>query len=80
MLYLRATNMEGKAMATITLEYDGRNTVIPKLIDIIVNLGARPVGNNRKKKCGLDEALEDIKKGRVYEAKSVDDMMKKILG
>lgn len=34
----------------------------------------------KKAKCGLDEALEDIEAGRVYEAKSTDDLFKKILG
>lgn len=33
-----------------------------------------------KKLCELDEALEDIKAGRVYAAKDVDDMFKQILG
>lgn len=31
-------------------------------------------------KSGIDKALDDIKAGRVYEAKSVDDMFKQILG
>lgn len=33
-----------------------------------------------RKKSGLDKALEDIKAGRVYEADSVDDMFRQILG
>ena len=32
------------------------------------------------KKSGLDIALEDVKHGRVHEAKDVNDMMKQILG
>lgn len=31
-------------------------------------------------KCGMDEAIDDIQKGRVYKAESVDDMFKQILG
>lgn len=31
-------------------------------------------------KTGLDEALEDIKTGRVYHAESVEDMFNQILG
>ena len=33
-----------------------------------------------KKKTGLDEALEDIKAGRIYHAQSTEDLMKQILG
>lgn len=29
--------------------------------------------------CGLDEALDDVRKGRVYKASSTEDMFKKIL-
>lgn len=29
---------------------------------------------------GLDKALEDVKSGRVYKAKDVDDLFKQILG
>ena len=36
------------------------------------------VGQQRR--TGLDEAIEDIDAGRVYNAESVDDMMKQILG
>lgn len=31
------------------------------------------------RRAGLDEAIEDIKEGRVYKAESVDDMMNQIL-
>ena len=31
-------------------------------------------------KSGLDRALEDVKHGRVYKAKDVDDLFKQILG
>ena len=60
-------------MATITLKYDARNNLARKTIDYILSLGVF------EKKTGLDEALEDIKNGRVHSAKSVDDMMNKIL-
>lgn len=35
---------------------------------------------HKEKKCGLDEALEDVKAGRVYHAESTEDMMKQIFG
>ena len=34
----------------------------------------------KEKKFGLDEALEDVKAGRVYHAESTEDMMKQIFG
>ena len=33
-----------------------------------------------KQKSGLDEALDDIKAGRIYHAQSTEDLMKQILG
>ena len=33
-----------------------------------------------KKTTGLDEALYDIKAGRIYHAQSTEDLMKQILG
>ena len=65
-------------MATITLEYDGRNSTINKLIDVLIGLGAKVSTQPQTKKCGLDESLEDIKAGRVYHAKDVDDMFKQL--
>ncbi|MGM9746030.1 MAG: hypothetical protein ACI392_00255 [Paludibacteraceae bacterium] len=65
-------------MATITLEYDARNAIINKLIDVLIGLGAKASTQPKMKKCGLDESLEDIKAGRVYHAKDVDDMFKKL--
>ena len=34
----------------------------------------------RKRLTGYEEAMRDVEEGRVYEAKSVDDMFIKILG
>ena len=65
-------------MATITLEYDGRNSTINKLIDVLIGLGAKVSTQQKTKKCGLDESLEDIKAGLVYHAKYVDDMFKQL--
>ena len=56
-------------MATITLEYDGRNIVFKKLIEAFIALGAT---------AKLDKAIEDIEKGRITECKDFDDFLKKI--
>lgn len=37
-------------MASITLEYDGRNTAIKKALDLILYLGARVAQPKTKKK------------------------------
>ena len=49
-----------KIMATITLEYDVRNKQARQMIDIIQSLGLA-----RRKKTGLEEALEDVVNGRL---------------
>lgn len=33
---------------------------------------------NKKRKTGLDEAIEDVKAGRVYHAESVDDLFNQL--
>ena len=47
-------------MATITLEYDARNKQAKQMLRIIQSLGLAT-----RKKSGLDEALEDVAKGRL---------------
>jgi len=51
-------------MATITLNYDARNTNVKMLINSIVKLGLATV--EKPPKTGIELALEDIEKGRVY--------------
>ncbi|MDD4149735.1 MAG: hypothetical protein PHE33_06880 [Bacteroidales bacterium] len=64
-------------MATIIIEYDARNKIAKKTIEYILSLGVFKV---KKKMSGIDEALLDVKEGRVYKAENTDDMFKKILG
>jgi len=47
-------------MATITLEYDVHNKQAKDMIEIILSLGLAT-----RKKSGLEEALDDVKNGRV---------------
>jgi len=60
-------------MATITLNYDARNPIARKTIEYILSLGVF------KRKTGLDEALDDVKKGKIYEAKDADDLIAQCL-
>ena len=39
----------------------------------------KPQPKAKSKKCGLDEALEDVKAGRVYKAKDVDDFFNQLM-
>ena len=64
-------------MATITLNYDARNKNISTLLDVIKNLGAVVIDTPRK--TGLDQALDDVKKGRVYTAKDAKSLIAQCL-
>ena len=50
-------------MATMTLSYDGRNTLIKSILHSAVLAGATQVES--KKLSPLDAALEDVRLGRV---------------
>ena len=56
-------------MATIILKYDARNPKAKQAIDNVVASGLF------EKKTGLDEALEDVKRGRVHSAKNAKDLI-----
>ncbi len=47
-------------MTTITLEYNERNKIARQMIDFILS-----VGIVKRKRTGLEEALEDLENGRV---------------
>jgi hypothetical protein len=63
-------------MATLIIEYDARNKFARKTIEYILSLGIFKVKHSSS---GIDEALRDLKEGRVYKAENVEDMFKKIL-
>lgn len=63
-------------MATITLKYDAKNPLIKSILNSAILAGAKV--KEKQKLSGIDEALNDIKEGRVYKAKSVKDLMRKI--
>ena len=58
------------------------NKVVPeKYADILKKFITSLEGKVKaQKKSGLDEALEDVKAGRIYHAESTKDLMKQILG
>lgn len=64
-------------MTTITIEYDGRNAVIKKAIELLIAAGAK-VKEPRISKTGIEESLADIKNGRVREIKDVNAYFKNL--
>jgi len=64
-------------MATLTINYDARNKNITTLLGVIMNLGATSV--NMTYKTGIEEALEDVKKGRIYAAKDAKSLISQCL-
>lgn len=56
-------------MATIVLKYDARNPKARKTIETVLASGLF------ERKTGLDEAIEDVKSGKIYSAKSVKDLI-----
>jgi hypothetical protein len=50
-------------MATVTLNYDGKNTLVKSILHSAILAGATPVAT--KKRSPLDMALEDVSMGRI---------------
>ena len=59
---------------TVSIEDVSLLAQIRKAISMLRGVAA--VSLKRQKKTGMDRAIDDIKKGRVYEASSVDDLIK----
>jgi len=67
-------------MASYTIRINERTQAGASLLEYLYSLGVVIEKLKPVRKTGLDEALEDVKKGRVYHAESVDDMFAQILG
>lgn len=75
---ITASQLESNQMI-ITFEDMDMMPKFKKMISAL--LGTKAITMPRKKKLnGIDQALLDIKEGRVYHAESVEDMFKQILG
>ena len=65
-------------MTQLTINIEDKS-ILPHLKKILNAIDGVSIAKpSRKKKCGLEEALDDIKAGRVHHAKSVDDMFKSL--
>ena len=58
---------------TVSIEDVSKLEQIKQAISLI--RGVSSVTLKRQRKNGMDRAIEDLKNGRVYEAKSVDDLI-----
>ena len=65
-------------METITLQYDASNPAIKGVIAALLKLDGISKAKTKKKKSGLDEAIDDFKNGRTTKCKDFDDYLKKI--
>ncbi len=67
-------------MEQIIINVEDRS-ILNSLRKILNSLnGVTIVKPQKKRKTGLDEAIEDVKAGRVYTAKNSEEMFKHILG
>jgi predicted Zn-ribbon and HTH transcriptional regulator len=65
-------------MTQLTINVEDKS-ILPHLKKILNAIeGVSIAKPSRKKKCGLDEALDDVKAGRVHRYDSVDDMFKSL--
>ena len=61
---------------TINIENPAILPSLRKILNAIDGVSIVP----QRRRSGIDEDEEDIRKGRVYKAENVDDMFKQILG
>lgn len=65
-------------METLTIQVEDRN-VMSGLKKVLKSMnGVVIVPAKKKKRTGLEEAMDDIRHGRVTEYRSADDMFKKL--
>ena len=69
-------------MATLTLNYDGRNKTARSIVEILRTLDFFSITETPAKskfKSGIDMAYEDVAAGRVYHAKDGADLIRQCL-
>lgn len=67
-------------MATYAVNINERTQAGKSLFLYLNSLGVIVERLAQPRRSGIDEALDDVRKGRVYHADSVDAMFKQILG
>jgi hypothetical protein len=65
-------------MTQLTINIEDKS-ILPHLKKILNAIeGVSIVKSTTKKKCGLEEALDDVKAGRIHHSESVEDMFKSL--
>jgi len=67
-------------MATYAVSINERTQAGRSLFVYLNSLGVITKRLPQRRRRGIDEALDDVRNGRVYQAESVDAMFKQILG
>ena len=67
-------------MAVYAVNINERTQAGKSLLLYLSSLGVISERLTQRRRPAIDEALEDVHKGRVYKAESVDAMFKQILG
>ena len=67
-------------MATYAVNINERTQAGKSLFIYLNSLGVITERLTQRRRPGIDEALDDVRNGRVYHADSVDAMFKQILG
>ena len=67
-------------MATYAVNINERTQAGKSLFLYLNSLGVISERLTQRRRPGIDEALDDVRNGRVYQADSVDAMFKQILG
>ncbi|MCL2598273.1 MAG: hypothetical protein FWD66_11635 [Paludibacter sp.] len=65
-------------MATITLEYNPQTKGALECVNRIRESGFFTIKTRSKRQSGIEEAMEDIKMGKVYKAKNIEDLFKQL--
>lgn len=66
-------------MTQLTINIEDKS-ILPHLKKILGALNGVSIAKTSRKKNGYEEAMDDIKHGRIYTASSVDQMLEDILG
>ncbi len=67
-------------MTQLTINIEDKS-ILPHLKKILNAIeGVSIVKSSTKKKCGLEEALDDVKAGKIHHAENVDKMFQQVLG
>ena len=69
-------------MATLTLNYDGENALIKSILHSAILAGAAIVeekSTEKKKLSRFEEALEDVKYGRVTRIKNISNLLEECM-